>query len=174
MKQANQGPAALIRADLKSELGLTARQVSVRTSRGSAVNIEIKDPTADFAQIEAIASRQEVIHRDGFGEILGGGNTFVFVHWSTEARTERASRHLSSATKAIAELEAAGRDSNILIPIVDKGAENGPEVLIGWDQPGFGYRVWNGNTAGMHVNTAECAAAITADYIDEQTAKEVA
>jgi len=153
--------AAQIRLDLKNEMGLKASQVSVRTCRSTgSLDLRVKDPTADYAAIEAIALRQERIHRDGFGDILSWGNTFVSVSWSNEARAIRGGAHLAAVQAAIAELEAADSDS-VLIPV-----EGAPGTLIGWAEQrrGMGFRLWHAGTAGMWVNTPECAAAMVADY----------
>ena len=70
-----------IRNRLKAELGLNSRQVSVRSSRGSAIHVTIKVPVAK-SPIEAIAKGAECVRRCEFsGDILSGGNTFVFVEY---------------------------------------------------------------------------------------------
>lgn len=76
--------AAIIRKTLKRQHKITARQVSVK-SESCSVRITIKDPTVKLADVEAIARPQEDISRDGRGDILQGGNTFVFVKYSDEA-----------------------------------------------------------------------------------------
>ncbi len=72
-------PAARIRRNLKAELNLTSRQVSVRSSSGS-VDITIKAAGIKTADVKAIAQREERISYDAHTQcILRGGNTFVFV-----------------------------------------------------------------------------------------------
>ncbi|QKU19939.1 hypothetical protein FOC52_14160 (plasmid) [Staphylococcus cohnii] len=48
--------AKLLRKDLKNNLGYTAKQVSVRTSAGSALYVTIKDYKVD---VEAVEKKQE-------------------------------------------------------------------------------------------------------------------
>lgn len=75
--------ARLIRQALKSQLGLTSKDVSVRCSNfanGSAVDLTIKTASASFSAVKAIAEREESIRRCEFsGEILSGGNRYVDV-----------------------------------------------------------------------------------------------
>ena len=77
--------ATVIRTRIKKELGLSSRDVSVKTQQGgysSAVNVKIKTKKglAKMQEIEAIGNSKESIDRDErTGEILMGGNTYVFV-----------------------------------------------------------------------------------------------
>lgn len=76
--------AKSIRELIKKKLGLSSRDVSVKTKQGgysSAVNVAIKTKKALalMKEIEAIGNSKESIDRDvRSGEILAGGNTFVF------------------------------------------------------------------------------------------------
>ena len=97
--------AAIIRKELKKQLGVTNRQVSVR-SRSSgydeAIDIEIKDLTVNKAKVEAIASRYEYIRRCEYsGEILAGGNTYVFVTLDYDALSKAKEELLETAKKII-------------------------------------------------------------------------
>lgn len=77
-----------IRATLKAELGATSKDVSVRTSNysmGSSISVVIRSPKFRLADVERIANRHERVSRDSTGEILSGGNRFVFVEYSDEA-----------------------------------------------------------------------------------------
>ena len=83
--------AKLIRAELKA-LGFTAKHVSVRTSRGSAVNVNIKSPLLSMEVAEKIGKKYESVTRcEHSGEILSGGNTFIFVSydWDYKRETEQ-------------------------------------------------------------------------------------
>jgi hypothetical protein len=71
--------AKTIRADLKAA-GIPARSVSV-SSTGGAINVVIKAADVDFSLVERIATRQSQVSRDEDGEILAGGNRFVFVRF---------------------------------------------------------------------------------------------
>jgi len=76
--------AAAIRAALKKELGLSSRDVSVKSNYGgysSSVNVSIKTTKAlaSMSKIKEIGSSKESYERDErSGEILMGGNTFIF------------------------------------------------------------------------------------------------
>src|SRR5687767_5769425 len=73
--------AAQIRAALKAEKGWTSKQVSVRTRPGTgSVSVVVRVPGIPLAEVARIAGRFEQVDRcSTTGEILAGGNTFVFV-----------------------------------------------------------------------------------------------
>jgi hypothetical protein len=71
-----------IRKALKNELGLNARQVSVRTTSAGSIRVELKVPVA-IAPVKAIAEQAQRVSRCEYsGDILGGGNVFVFVSYA--------------------------------------------------------------------------------------------
>jgi len=76
--------AATIRAELKRR-GWSSRQVSVRSdsfSMGSSITVTIKAAGIPLATVREIAERAEHIHRcEVTGDILGGGNRYVSVHF---------------------------------------------------------------------------------------------
>lgn len=70
-----------IRQALK-EHGYNNRKVGVRYD-GYAIWLTIKDLAIDIKEIEQLAKGYESYERDEFtGEILSGGNTFVFVNYA--------------------------------------------------------------------------------------------
>jgi|LULO01.1.fsa_nt_gb hypothetical protein len=77
--------AKAIRKALKEELGLNARKVGVRTRLGSTtesiyVTVKVPIPLED---VEKCCQRFEEYERDEMtGEILAGGNTFVFIGYA--------------------------------------------------------------------------------------------
>ena len=77
--------AKAIRKALKEELGLNARKVGVRTGYGGyskSIYVTVKVPVP-IKPVAEIAERQEKIWRcDYTGDILAGGNTFVFVNYA--------------------------------------------------------------------------------------------
>jgi hypothetical protein len=84
--------AAAIRKALKSQHGITSRQVSVRCDAGS-IHCTIKDPAVKIATVEEIARPHEQYQRDHMTQcILRGGNTFVTVEYSDDALDPIASR----------------------------------------------------------------------------------
>ena len=73
--------AKIIRSELK-KVGYSSRMVSVR-SNSCAIHCEIKDKAVDKALVEKIAIQHEDIDYDQYtGEILSGGNTYVFVQYA--------------------------------------------------------------------------------------------
>jgi organic hydroperoxide reductase OsmC/OhrA len=71
-----------IRQALKAE-GYNSRKVSVRENPGGlsySLTLTIKDETVERAKVEEIANNAKSVQRCPVsGDILGGGNTFVFV-----------------------------------------------------------------------------------------------
>ena len=72
-----------IREELKA-LGYNSRKVSVTEEPGGmsyCINIRIKDESVDEEAVKGVAEGRSSIDRcEASGEILGGGNTYVFVH----------------------------------------------------------------------------------------------
>jgi hypothetical protein len=66
--------------------GYNSRRVSIRTSRsGGALDVTIRCEDADPQEIKEIAENFKVVHRcQASGDILSGGNTFVFVRWDDD------------------------------------------------------------------------------------------
>lgn len=68
-----------IRAELK-EMGFNSKKISVRKRDCNVVLVTLKDEAIDREKIEQLAKRHEdVDYCEKTGEILAGGNTFVFV-----------------------------------------------------------------------------------------------
>ncbi|MCD8875437.1 hypothetical protein K2V74_14030 [Mammaliicoccus sciuri] len=79
MIRTSQYIAKEIRTELKKELGYTNRQISVKNN-WSSIDVVIKDDSVDREAVEKIAKPLEEVDRcEVTGEILAGGNTFVFV-----------------------------------------------------------------------------------------------
>jgi len=76
--------ATTIRAELKRR-GWTSRQVAVRSesfSMGSSITVTIKAAGIPLATVHEIAERAEHVRRcEVTGDILGGGNRYVTVHF---------------------------------------------------------------------------------------------
>jgi hypothetical protein len=84
MYKSTKEKAQEVRQQLKTE-GITSKQVSIRSDSNS-ISIHIKDLTVSKQRVEEAASGQEHIRRcEASGEILGGGNTFVFVEFDSNA-----------------------------------------------------------------------------------------
>lgn len=56
---------------------------NIRITSSSSINVKLLDPNLDFDQIEKLLKdKYESYQRDeGSGEILSGGNTFVFIEY---------------------------------------------------------------------------------------------
>lgn len=76
--------SSLIRAALK-KAGFTARQVSVRKEQGGyelVFYVTIRDKRIDKAEVEKIVRPfKSVDYDERTGEILAGGNCFIFVSY---------------------------------------------------------------------------------------------
>jgi len=75
--------AKIFRDIVKEKYGLTSRDVSITARSYSSVDISIKSTNAlqYKTELEQIAKTKEKIDYDKYsGEILSGGNTFVFVN----------------------------------------------------------------------------------------------
>jgi hypothetical protein len=99
--------SAEIRKRLKAQ-GITSRQVSVRTdtySLGSSIYITIKDAKITETLVDEIAREHEKIDRCfASGEILSGGNRFVFIDYDNDLVRQEGEKLLETAEKAKAEL----------------------------------------------------------------------
>ena len=77
-----------IRHELKRRFGWTREEVRIRT-RGSGledvIRIRIQAPGVPVSRVKHIAAPHARIRRDHDGDILGGGNRFVFVALGYEA-----------------------------------------------------------------------------------------
>lgn len=100
----NKELGAKIRADLKAA-GIPARAVSVRvTDAGysTAVNVKIKDISVDKAVVEKIAMRhRDVSYDERSGEILEGGNTYVWVDYDYDVMRAAVNTYMDQAQQII-------------------------------------------------------------------------
>ena len=140
-----------IRKQIKNELGLNSRQVSVRSTAGS-IRVEVKVPVA-IAPIKEIAMQARRVRYCEFsGEILSGGNVFVNVSYARGALDGIVDR---AAIEALEGDECLQLDK---IQIDRDGSRPGEFVV--WDlaeEFGKAHRVWGSLTA------AETAARILLD-----------
>lgn len=157
--------AAAIRVALKGK-GWTGRDVSVRAdyfSMGSAVRISIKNPAVSLAAVKAIAEPAERIDRDGFGEILSGGNRYVSISYTAEAVAALAAPWLGPVRAAF---ESIAPGSNSLKPVV------GTPFLVGRNDNGHHVTLW-GEGAGClapYGNVESVAASIGERLVSSETA----
>jgi hypothetical protein len=91
---------ASLRSTLKTNLGLSNKDVSIRKSGYSTVYITVLSvgAFAHLAAIKAIAANHENIHYcQSSGEILSGGNTFVFVRVDNLVKVAVAAPYMNQA-----------------------------------------------------------------------------
>lgn len=93
-----------IRKALK-EHGWNARAISVRVGDAgysTSVSVKIKDLTINKREVEKIVNAHESIRYDErCGEILEGGNTYVFVEYDWEAMHNAAKAYMEQAQEII-------------------------------------------------------------------------
>jgi len=155
LKTAPPSKAQTVRAELKAN-GINSRQVSVRTdnySMGSSIDVTIRDADIDPEQVVPIAHKVERIDRcEITGDILNGGNTYVHVQYTEDAKAERCAELAAQITELMPTLEAG---SNSLLPIGDT------EYSLGagdWDGM---YTIWSDHFIQQGTTAMELAAAIT-------------
>jgi hypothetical protein len=152
--------AATLRTTLKAH-GITSQDVSVRSdcySMGSSLRVTVKRAglPLSIAAIRALAEGHERIHRcDYSGEILNGGNRFVDVHLSDEAREQYAAPWLEPVKAAMVELDDVS--PNCLIPV----AGTGERFKVGRGMNGWGYSLWDTNSHSCeYIDAREMAIAV--------------
>ena len=100
MFKTNKEIGAEIRAKIKAA-GIPARSVSVRVQYAgysTSINVRIKDISVGRKQVEKIAKEyRDVSYDERSGEILEGGNTYVFVDYDYEMMTAERNKHLETA-----------------------------------------------------------------------------
>lgn len=85
--------ADMIRQSLKKAGYKVPSQISVRKRSASAYDVEIKSLDIDKDEIEKIVSKYENIRYDErTGEILSGGNTYVFVSYDYDVEHKERER----------------------------------------------------------------------------------
>ena len=135
-----------LRSLLKRQHGWTGRQVSVRTdnySMGSTLRVEIKDPSVPLPLVERLAEEHESVRRcEITHDILSGGNRYVSVSYSSEARQALAAPLLDDVQIALDELDTLERGTSALIPVGSTG------YLVGRSGNGWSTTVWAPESAG--------------------------
>ena len=90
-----------IRAEIKKELNLNARQISVRSDRGS-FNVIVKVRGVNFAKLEDICKKFERVRRcEMSGDILSGGNTYVSVSTDYDLEQEINSEYVQQSQEIV-------------------------------------------------------------------------
>ena len=103
----NKERSAAIRAEIK-KLGYNSKQVSVRSricGYSDETRIEVKDLSCDIKAIEKACMKFESIDYDQYsGEILSGGNTYIFVQYDHAAISKATEANIEKAEKTIKEI----------------------------------------------------------------------
>lgn len=98
-----------IREELK-KAGYTSKQVSVRSRNcgySDETRIYVKDLSCDINAIRNICEKFERIDYDQYtGEILMGGNTYIFVEWDWETIHNATESKMEEAEKVVDEIES--------------------------------------------------------------------
>ena len=101
--------AAEVRKQLK-EIGITSKQVSVKSGYcgySDKLNITIKDLSVKEQTVKEIAKQYEEYERDErSGEILEGGNTYVFIEFDYDTKRKAMEEMLPKAI----EIQEAGKE----------------------------------------------------------------
>lgn len=156
--------AAIIRKALKDR-GWNSRKVSVTSSSysmGSSIRVVIRDVTIPKAAVEAIANEHEKIDRCQYsGEILSGGNRYVFVEYDWRVVEDAAKPYVPAVQAAVDQVH-----DNYLIPI------EGTPFMVGRDNNGW-LTLWSTGLTGsflggMSRNAEEVARAVVARLADAQ------
>lgn len=129
-----------LKAALKAA-GWTARQVSVRKnyfSLGSSIDVTIRDAAVPLSQVKAIAEDFERIHRcEITGEILGGGNRYLSVRYSDDARKQLEARYVEQIAPVAASLATLPTGHGLTIP--------GTTFCLFRGHNGYGYTLYLGD-----------------------------
>lgn len=111
-----------IREELKA-IGIKPRQVSIRRD-GSSANVTIKDLSVEYDKVNEAAHKFEKIDRCEYsGEILCGGNRFVFVDY--DWRVESAAKETELYKELLAKAEAA-------LAKIGENDSHGEEIVPGY------------------------------------------
>ena len=101
--------AQALRKELKEELGLTSKQVSVRVNHGIAIDVRIK-ALVNPDKVEKLARKYEKIDRcHASGEILQGGNDFVSVEFDYDFLKEQAKKYTDKAKEILDNAETENK-----------------------------------------------------------------
>ncbi len=131
------------------ELGYNQRQVSVKEGGGSlswSFDVTVRDPKVNMEAVERAVKNHESVDRcQASGEILSGGNTFIFVRATDEVKAVWASEFLPVIQVASERLVTLEKN---------QGANINDNYSLSRGYNGYGYRLtyWkNKETCGNSV-----------------------
>ena len=112
--------AQAIRTELKAYNGWNAKAVGVRINRhsmGSSIQVTIHSPAVNRETVLEIAKGFQEVSRCAItGEILGGGNMYVFVDYSRKCLATMAARYEAAVREVLAQLPLSSSDSHEVVP----------------------------------------------------------
>ena len=122
------------------DAGFNSRRVSVRHehySMGSSLHVTIRDAEIEKAEIKKLVESFERIDRCQYtGEILGGGNTFMYIRYSAEAALARVEKIADKIQSAIDKLpDESNRLERVEGSNIKIGREGGHFTV--WGESGF-------------------------------------
>lgn len=90
----------------------------------------------------------ERVDRDQFGDILSGGNRFVFVNYDRDAMQQMAKQWIGAVDAAYIEMVADGRETGLYeIP--------GTALKLGKNANGYGFSLWDNRGHSGEYNDLE-------------------
>ncbi|MHC4176022.1 MAG: hypothetical protein ACYSWU_00860 [Planctomycetota bacterium] len=121
--------------------GWNSRMVSVRSeyfSMGSSIDVTVKDARVNVEDAKRIAKGHDRVDRCQYsGEILSGGNRYVSVRISDQAREALGTPYLDRVREAIKKRNQEESDS-VIIAITESDSEEG---FFGVGKSSCGYRL---------------------------------
>jgi hypothetical protein len=139
--------AKRIRKALKAELGLTSKDVSVRSSRSRhdrAVTVTIRRVDIDRTEVTEVANRERYVQRcEVSHEVLAGGNVFVTVTYDDDAI-----RPLRDAF--FEALQALGKGEETTVYGVDLMRNKHGEFLGALEGEAYESLCWNDASSSAH------------------------
>ena len=110
----------LLRKELKDK-GYSSRKIGVRhryCGYSSSIHVTIKDLNIDKKEIEAIAKKYSAVDYDErTGEILAGGNTFVFVDydWNLKYASQKGDKKMAAVKEKVNKYGVSATDTPFFI-----------------------------------------------------------
>lgn len=120
-----------IKNDLKTT-GFTSKQVSVRAGRPHndiRYDVIIKDLKVSLNKVKEIVEKYEYVRRDECGDILAGGNTYIFVNIDHNLLRESAYSRIDEATKIFEVNKNVECDKGIILKTLES------KDLVYWPKP---------------------------------------
>lgn len=102
-----------LRSELK-ELGYNRNMVSV-TSDYDSIHVTVKSIDVNFKKVAELANNYEKIRTDHTGDILQGGNIFVFIEYAESLMESLKNKYMSKAQETFKAIQNSSELENIFI-----------------------------------------------------------